>query len=168
MKKRLFISIVVFTTLMGCSGSNNEYVKVGDTVPDFTVQMFDGDKININELRGKVVLLNFWATWCPPCRQELARVQEDIIDRFEGHDFLFLPISREDSYDDITKFRESTGYQFPMGTDTERAIFSKFADEYIPRNYLIDRDGKIILTEIGYEEEIFSNLIKEIEKALSK
>ena len=55
-------------------------VKAGDKAPDFTVEMFDGTKTSLAELKGKVVLLNFWATWCPPCRQELTRVQKDIID----------------------------------------------------------------------------------------
>ncbi len=69
-------------------------VKAGDKAPDFTVEMFDGTKTSLAELKGKVVLLNFWATWCPPCRQELTRVQKDIIDRFAGRNFVFLPISR--------------------------------------------------------------------------
>ena len=160
----LFLSIL---TLTGCS-NKTEYVKVGDTVPNFTVQMFDGSIVNITELRDNVVLLNFWATWCPPCREELARVQKDIIDRFASDKFVFIPISREDTYDEIQKFRENTGHEFPMGIDTDRAIFSKFARESIPRNYLIDKEGKIILVEIGYTEESFAHLINEIEKALDK
>ena len=66
----------------------------GTEAPDFTVEMIDGSKVALSELRGKVVLLNFWATWCPPCRQELTRVQTDIIDRFAGKEFVFLPVSR--------------------------------------------------------------------------
>lgn len=69
-------------------------VKVGDPVPDFTVKMFDGSTVDIASLKGKVVLINFWATWCPPCRAELKQVQKQIIDRFAGRDFVFLPISR--------------------------------------------------------------------------
>ena len=76
-------------------------VKAGDKAPDFTVEMFDGTKTSLAELKGKVVLLNFWATWCPPCRQELTRVQKDIIDRFAGRNFVFLPISRGEKREDV-------------------------------------------------------------------
>lgn len=66
----------------------------GAEAPDFTVEMIDGSKVALSELRGKVVLLNFWATWCPPCREELSHVQQQVIDRFAGEEFVFLPISR--------------------------------------------------------------------------
>lgn len=141
-------------------------VKVGDDVPEFTVEMFDGKKINMKDLKGKVVLINFWATWCPPCQLELKRVQKEIIDRFKGKDFVFLPISREETKEQVAKFRQKNGYIFPMGLDPERKIFDKFATSTIPRNFLIDKKGKIVEIEIGYTEKSFAELIEKIEKLL--
>lgn len=142
-------------------------VKVGDPAPDFSVALFDGSHLTLSELRGKVVLLNFWATWCPPCRQELTRVQKDLIDRFAGRDFLFLPVSRGEKRSDVAAFREKTGYTFPMGLDSTRTIYDRYATNFIPRNYLIDRDGQIITATIGYSPEEFDELIAAIERALA-
>lgn len=142
-------------------------VKVGDPAPDFSVALFDGSHLTLSELRGKVVLLNFWATWCPPCRQELTRVQKDLIDRFAGRDFLFLPVSRGEKRSDVAAFREKTGYTFPMGLDSTRTIYDRYATNFIPRNFLIDRDGRIITATIGYSPEEFDELIAAIERALA-
>ena len=142
-------------------------VKVGDPAPDFSIALFDGSHLTLSELRGKVVLLNFWATWCPLCRQELTRVQKDLIDRFAGRDFLFLPVSRGEKRSDVAAFREKTGYTVPMGLDSTRTIYDRYATNFIPRNYLIDRDGRIITATIGYSPEEFDELIAAIERALA-
>lgn len=143
-------------------------VKAGDEAPDFTVEMFDGGKITLSTLRGKVVLLNFWATWCPPCREELKRVQKDIIDRFAGRDFLFLPVSRGEQRSVVAAFREKEGYTFPMGLDPEQLIYDRYASNYIPRNFLIDQRGKVVLAEVGYDHKEFEQLIRAIEKTLGE
>lgn len=168
MKKLFFVCCFIFVSalLWAQAQTGETLVKVGQKVPAFTVKMFDGTTIDVKDLEGKVVLLNFWATWCPPCRQELSRVQKDIIDRFKGKDFVFLPISRQDSYEKIEAFRKQTGHQFPMGMDPDRKIYALFATATIPRNFLIDKTGKILLAEEGYSEESFEKLIQAIEKAL--
>lgn len=141
--------------------------KEGMEAPDFTVEMFDGQNVRLSDLRGKVVLVNFWATWCPPCREELTRVQTDIIDRFAGKDFVFLPISRGEEKQTVAAFRKRMGYNFPMGLDPDQKIFRRYAKNYIPRNFLVDADGKIILASIGYDKAEFEHLIKTIEKTLN-
>ena len=138
----------------------------GTEAPDFTVEMIDGSKVALSELRGKVVLLNFWATWCPPCRQELTRVQTDIIDRFAGKEFVFLPVSRGEKREAVEAFREKTGYAFPMGLDPARTVYDRYASNYIPRNFVIDRKGKVVLATVGYDEHEFEELIRTIEKTL--
>lgn len=168
--KRVFIfmvSLLVLGTLARVNAQEKEtLVKVGDDVPEFVVEMFDGQKINIKDLKGKIVLINFWATWCPPCQEELKRVQKEIIDRFKGKDFVFLAISREESKEQVKKFRERNGYTFPMGLDPERRIYSKFATATIPRNFIIDKKGKIVEIEVGYTKEAFAKMIEKLEKLL--
>ena len=143
-------------------------VQVGDKAPDFTVGMFDGSRIALSDLRGKVVLLNFWATWCPPCREELARVQSDVIDRFAGRDFIFLPVSRGEARSTVGSFRSQKGYEFPMGLDSTQSVYGLYASNFIPRNFLIDKEGNIVKLTIGYEPEEFDALIADIEKTLEK
>ena len=143
-------------------------VKAGTQAPDFRVEMFDGTTFTLGSLRGKVVLLNFWATWCGPCREELSRVQKDIIDRFKGNeDFVFLPVSRGETRETVAAFREKLGYTFPMGLDPEQKIYRLYASNYIPRNFLIGKDGKVISATIGYEAPEFDELILLIERQLN-
>ena len=174
----LIVAIVaVILLLPSCGGNSSKkagdvesttLVKAGDKAPDFTVEMFDGTKTSLAELKGKVVLLNFWATWCPPCRQELTRVQKDIIDRFKGNeDFVFLPVSRGETRETVAAFREKMGYTFPMGLDPEQKIYRLYASNYIPRNFLIGKDGKVISATIGYEAPEFDELILLIERQLN-
>ena len=175
----IVIILLVILLLPGCGNRNSKQdagndtetttlVKAGDMVPDVTVTMFDVSKVSLEQLRGKVVLLNFWATWCPPCREELTHVQAEIIDRFAGRPFVFLPVSRGEERETVAAFREKTGYDFPMGLDSNRTVYDHFASNYIPRNFLIGPDGKVLLASVGYDEEEFQELIRSIEEALAK
>ncbi len=148
--------------------SEYDVVAVGDMAPDFTLPMYGGGEVKLSDLRGKVVLLNFWATWCPPCMQELSTVQAKIIDHFAGQEFAFVFASRGDTEEQIAKTRAERGFNFPMAMDKDEAVFKSYAKKGIPHNYLIDRDGRIVHIELGYEPEAFDEFVKRIEAAINK
>ena len=141
-------------------------IKKGDKAPDFTVEMVDGEQITLSKLKGKVVVVNFWATWCPPCRQELKVVEKEFINRFKGKDFVFLPISRGEAKKTVEAFRKQNGYTFPMGLDPKQTIYKKYASNYIPRNFVVGKDGKVIYVSVGYEPKEFAEMVEVIEKAV--
>ncbi|MFR9523592.1 MAG: TlpA disulfide reductase family protein [Rikenellaceae bacterium] len=142
-------------------------IQVDDDAPLFTVEMTSGESISLESLRGKVVLVNFWATWCPPCREELKRVEADIIERYAGRDFVFLPISRGEEREAVVKFLEENNYTFAAGLDTDQSIYKLFASNYIPRNYLINRHGVVVEATIGYQAEEFDALLQKIDMTLN-
>lgn len=144
-------------------------VSLQQTVPSFVVKNKEGKTIAIDSLRGKVVLLNFFATWCPPCRAELPRLQAEIWEKWgKQEDFAVMVLAREEGWDKLDPFIATTGYTFPIFPDLKRDVFALFAESQIPRNVLIDRDGKLIYQSIGYNPDEFTGLVKLIEKTLAK
>lgn len=148
------------------AASEYDHVAVGDMAPDFTLPMYGGGEVSLADLRGKVVLLNFWATWCPPCMQELSVVKKEIIERFAGEEFAFVFASRGDTEEQIRATREQRGFDFPMAMDLDQQVFNRYAKKGIPHNYLIDRDGRILHIELGYSPEDFAHFVTLIEEAI--
>ena len=141
-------------------------IHAGDMAPDFTVEMLDGSKVTLSALRGKVVLVGFWATWCPPCRQELSHMQKDVIDRFAGKDLVVLPISRGEKRKTVEEYIAKMGYTFPIGLDGDQSIYRKYASNYIPRSFVVGRDGKVVYVAVGYDEQIAKDIDAAISEAL--
>jgi peroxiredoxin len=144
-------------------------VHAGDVAPDFTVEMLNGKKIKLSNLKGKVVLLNFWATWCPPCMMEFNEIPDQIIKHFKGKDFVLLAISRGETREVVkTKMAtlKSKGIDFPVGLDPTKMIYNQYAKEFIPRNFVIDRNGKVTYTTVGYSKEELAELVGKIDELL--
>ena len=141
-------------------------IHAGDVAPDFTVEMLDGSKITLSELRGKVVLVSFWATWCPPCREELSHMQKDVIDRFAGEEVVVLPISRGEKRETVEAFINKMGYTFPIGLDGDQSIYKKYASNYIPRSVVVDKNGKVVYVAVGYDQDTAKAIDNAIVEAL--
>lgn len=141
-------------------------IHAGDEAPDFTVEMLDGSKQTLSALRGKVALVTFWATWCPPCRQEMAHMQEGVIDHFAGKDLVVIPISRGETRATVESFIKKMGYTFPVGLDHDKSIYLKYATNYVPRSFVIDREGKVVYVAVGYDEVVAEEINAAINASL--
>ena len=140
-------------------------INAGDVAPDFTVEMRDGSKVTLSALQGKPTLLIFWATWRPPCRLELSKLQEHIIDRY-GDKINVLPISRGEERAKVEEYISKMGYTIAVGLDGDQSIYRKYATNYIPRCFVIAAKGKVLYSGVGYDEAIAKEVEQNIEKAL--
>ena len=142
-------------------------VRTGDDVPAFSVEMLDGKSVASPQLKGKVVLINFWATWCPYCIHELNHIQNGGLSaQMKNPDFVFLPISRGEQKATVLSFVKKRGYTFPVAIDPDQTVWNLFATRAIPRNFVVDKNGKVVFTGVGYSEQDFQLVKKAIDKAL--
>lgn len=165
----LVVSLFLLSFGLTAQDSGEWRVSKGQQTPAFEAVDKLGNRITSESLKGKVVLINFFATWCPPCRKELPRLQKDIYDKNKDRpDFEVLVLAREEGWDKLDPFIQSNNYTFPIYPDLNRGVYGLFAENTIPRNVVLDKDGKIIYLSIGFSDKEFDNLIKTIEKELDK
>ena len=144
--------------------STGYIVRVGEMAPNFTITLTDGKKVTLSELRGKVVMLQFTASWCGVCRKEMPFKHKD------NSAFALIGIDRDEPLDKVIAFGKSTGVTYPLGLDPGADIFAKYAlrNAGITRNVLIDKDGRIVMLTRLYNEEEFAALTKKIDEMLAK
>lgn len=169
MKQILTLLFAVAILVQANAQEKAPFVKVGDSLPAFSFEIEKGKKVNISDYQGKLILINFFATWCPPCRAELPEIQSQIWEKYgKNEKFAFFVFGREEGWDVLLPFKKKFNYTFPILPDVDRGVFSKFAEAYIPRNFLIDENGKIIYESTGFEKEEFEALVQLIKKKLEK
>ncbi len=150
--------------------AQDEYTlaKKDQPAPDFSFETPDGKKVQLKDLKGKVVWLTFFATWCGPCRKELPYLEKEVYEKYRNHtDFRLLVIGREHSREELDKFIKDTRHNLPFIPDPKREIFSKYATQNIPRNFIIDKNGKTVVSSVGFNEEDFNKKIEILESLLN-
>lgn len=160
-----FISLFVAFTLTA-NDHQGSLLKNGDMVPEFKVTTLDGKEIATSELKGKIILINFFATWCGPCMKELPEVQKQLWPKFKDKNFVMVSIGREHTKEELSKWNKKKGFTFPIAPDPKREVYSKFASQYIPRNFIVDKTGKIIWQGVGFDQKELDEMMKTIEENL--
>ncbi len=137
--------------------------------PEFSAEDMDGNRISLSSQRGKVVLLNLWATWCPPCRAEMPSM-ENLYQKLKDRNFTILAISTptppRETREKIVDYINDNGYTFPVLIDDSREISYQYGSGSIPTSWIIDADGKVLARFVGAMEwdselmlEIFEGII---------
>lgn len=170
----LLCALVLLGGLANAQNSDSDadtaaHTKVGDKMPAISVQETSGATFSLASEKGKVVVVNFWATWCGPCQVEMPRLEKEIWQKYKSsRDFSMVAIAREQSKETVSEFQQKhPAYTFPLAYDPHRAVYSLFADSGIPRTYVVDRRGKIVFQSVGYDADGFGSLDEAIQKALA-
>lgn len=167
MKYIVSVFFVLFALVVKAQDKDGDLVKVGQQMPAFTIVNDNGVQTPSSSFKGKVVLVNFFATWCPPCQKELAEVQKTLWPKYKDNkDFVLLTVGREHTDAELQKYNEKKGFTFPLYPDKNRAVYGAFAKSLIPRSYLVDKTGKVVYATKGYSDEEFAELMEKIEDAL--
>ena len=150
----------------------NEYlVKVGDTAPDFTLPLTDGTTFTLSQQRGKLVMLQFTASWCGVCRREMPHIEKEIWQRHKDNEqFVLVGVDRQEGKEVVDEYTAKVGTTYPMALDTAGDVFSSYAvrNSGITRNVLVGPDGRIVMLTRSFKEQEFRNLVNCIDSLLAE
>lgn len=146
-------------------------VKVGDMVPQFDLHLLDGTKVPVSSLKGKVVMLQFTASWCGVCRKEMPFIEKDIWLKLKDNpDFALYGIDLKEDAQTTAKFAEMIPVTYPLTLDLEGKTFELFCAKGagVTRNIILDREGKIIMLTRLFDEAEFNTMVETINAELAK
>lgn len=169
MKKLFVLVIVTLFAFNSIAQDESTLAKVGEKAPDFSITMEDGSVKKLSDLKGKVIWVNFFANWCPPCRKELPHLEKEVYKKLKSNkNFEVLVIGREHDWATVNKFKADNNYVLPFYPDAKREIFSKYAKQSIPRNFIIDQNGNIVVASTGFNEKEFNEIIEKVNNLLKE
>lgn len=125
-------------------------IEVGATAPDFTLPGLDGGAVSLNEPRGRPVVLNFWASWCTPCREEFPMFERALA---RHGDLRVIGVSYEDLPADARRFADEQDADWPLAVDPDDAVARAYGVPSVPTTFLIDRDGRVAQRLFGISSE---------------
>lgn len=157
--------LTILISAISFSHGQNAYdegyiVKIGDSAPDFVIHEAGGKTYRLSDLKGKVVMLQFTASWCSVCRTEMPFIEKEIWQKKKADGLLVIGIDRDEPVDKVQMFKKDIGVTYPLVLDPGAEIFGLFArkEAGVTRNVIIDRSGKIIWLTRLYKREEFEKM----------
>ncbi|MGH8013012.1 MAG: TlpA family protein disulfide reductase [Candidatus Binataceae bacterium] len=134
----------------GLTRADTPPVPAGKMAPGFTLKDMQGHTVSLSSLRGKVVFLNIWATWCPPCREEMPSIESLYKEFHNDHDFVILAVSQDtDGAQAVAPYLKSNGFNFTVLLDPKNVVGEAYNVSGIPETFIIDQQGRIVAHHIG-------------------
>ena len=170
---KILILFITLTTLISCTQSNDDRgykVKVGDTPPKLDFSLLDGTKITNENLKGKVVVLQFTASWCSVCIKEMPHLEKEVWQRFKDDDFILIGVDLKEEREKVEKFIKNVGVTYPFTIDEDGSLFGAFTlpKAGVTRNIVLNKEGEIIMLTRLYDEKEFGKMVGVIEVELKK
>lgn len=144
-------------------------VKIGQQVPEFSMAATDGKTVKMADLKGKIVMLQFTASWCSVCRKEMPHIEADIWKKYKDNpNFALYGIDLDEPIEKVKEFAKQIPVTYPLGLDPKGGIFYQFAEKNagVTRNVIVDKTGKIVYMTRLYKEEEFQEMEKVIAELL--
>lgn len=159
MKKTVLMLLLTASWILSANAG-----ELSGPAPDFTLASNQGKNMRLAEMRGEVVMINFWASWCGPCRQEMP-ILEELYSRYSRAGFTILGVNVEPDPADADKILKDIPVSFPVLYDTESKVSQLYSVEAMPSTILVDRDGNLRYLHRGYKpgyEDAYRDQIKEL------
>ena len=166
--RKLLLSLLLPITACGAEQAGYQPLRTGDPAPDYAAPTLAGDTIRLADLAGRPVMLNVWATWCPPCREEMPALQQ-LYERFEGRGLRIVGVSVDSRGAEaaIARFVDEGGYTFTILHDPAEEVSRAFRTNGVPETYLIGADGRIVRRWIGPFDPLAEDVVRDVEAALA-
>jgi peroxiredoxin len=180
---RLTVIVLLLTITVNAQSATNQIRKQripdsygyilepGDDVPDFSMTLTDGTKVSSKDWKGKVVMLQFTASWCGVCRREMPHIEQEIWEKNKDNpDFILIGVDRDEPVDVVKRYASAMKITYPLGLDPGADIFGLFAnkDAGVTRNVIIGKDGKIAFMTRLFKMDEFNQMKDVIDSLLEK
>ncbi len=157
--------LALCATLAVVAGTASSALAPATTAPDFTLHAMTGANLQLKDQRGRVVMVNFWATWCGPCREEMPQLNR-LYEKYRASGFVLLGVNVDDDTSKAAEVAKKLGLTFPVLLDTDKKVSKLYDLSTMPSTVIIDRDGKVRYVHRGYLAGYEDNYEKQIRELL--